>query len=65
MEAEDKIALTEEQRNELARKEFRNTAIITGVGIVTAFGTWALQRFLDKKLIDEFTTTESTTTEEN
>lgn len=57
MDASQKIELTPEQREEVARKEARNKIIAVAVGVVASIGAAILDRKLEKKLIAEYTPT--------
>lgn len=60
----DKIELSEERREELDRKEARNTLIKAGVGVATVVVSFMINRKLDRQLVAEFTEEDEPTTNE-
>lgn len=65
MKLEDKIKLTAEARNLLAKKEVRNKAITIGIGLVGTISGLLVEKKLEKNLLNEFFPAEDSTTSED
>lgn len=65
MKLEDKIRLTAEARNLLAKKEVRNKAITIGIGLVGTISGLLVEKKLEKNLLNEFFPAEDSTPSED
>lgn len=56
----DRLNLTEEERDQLERKEARNVLINFSISGLTFLAGWFVTREMNRRLVEEFSTEETT-----